>query len=274
MLLQDRKAIIYGAGGSLGSVISKSFAGAGATVILAGRNPASLEKVALEIQSAGGKAKVASVDALQTEDVQKLVDKVVREDGRLDISCCLIDFQSVQDIPLTDMSVEDFLRPVTIATRSQFLTSTAAGRVMKKQGTGLILSLTATPGGIGYPMTGGFSSACSAMEAFTANLGSELGVYGVRVVNMRSAGSPDSHVFKDALEKYPEVMDSALRKMEDDTMLKRLPVMEDIANAAVFLASDLARAITGVTVDLTCGTTAALNYRVERTSHNGIHQRK
>jgi len=50
--------------------------------------------------------------------------------------------------------------------------------------------------------------------------------------------------------------------MEDDTMLKRLPLMEDIANTAVFLASDLASSITGVTVDVTAGTTAALNHRV------------
>jgi enoyl-[acyl-carrier-protein] reductase (NADH) len=57
-------------------------------------------------------------------------------------------------------------------------------------------------------------------------------------------------------------MKSILQKMEEDTMLKKLPLMADIANLAVFLSSDLAGKITGVTVDVTCGTTAGLNYRV------------
>jgi enoyl-[acyl-carrier-protein] reductase (NADH) len=98
------------------------------------------------------------------------------------------------------------------------------------------------------------------MEA-SANLVSELGVYGVRVVNIRSGGSPDSRVFKEAIDNNPAAMEPILRKMEGDTMLKKLPLMADIANAAVFLASDLSGKITGVTIDVTCRTTAALNYR-------------
>ncbi len=137
---------------------------------------------------------------------------------------------------------------------------------MMKQGSGIILSLTATPGGIGYPFTGGFGPACCAMESFSRNLASELGVYGIRVLNMRSGGSPDSKVFKEAIESDPGGMEAVIRKMEEDTMLKKLPLMADIANAAVFLASDMAGKITGVTIDVTCGTTAGLNYRVP--SHN------
>jgi enoyl-[acyl-carrier-protein] reductase (NADH) len=57
-------------------------------------------------------------------------------------------------------------------------------------------------------------------------------------------------------------METVLQKMKSDTMLKKLPLMADIANTATFLASDLAGKITGVTIDVTCGTTAALNYRV------------
>jgi 3-oxoacyl-[acyl-carrier protein] reductase len=79
---------------------------------------------------------------------------------------------------------------------------------------------------------------------------------------MRSAGSPDSRVFKEAIDSNHKGMQSILRKMEEDTMLKKLPLMADIANLAVFLSSDMAGKITGVTVDVTCGTTAGLNYRV------------
>lgn len=183
--------------------------------------------------------------------------------GTLDLSYCAIDFQVVQNVPLVQLSVEDFVRPVFIAMRGHFLTATAAGKIMLKQRSGVILSVTATPGGIGYPYTAGFAPACAAIEGFSRNLAAELGAYGVRVVNIRSGGSPDSQVFRQAIERNPENMEVVLRGMENDTMLKRLPLMEEIANTALFLASDLAKSITGVTVDVTAGTTAGLNYRVE-----------
>ena len=100
------------------------------------------------------------------------------------------------------------------------------------------------------------------MESFSRDLASELGPHGVRVVNIRSGGSPDSRVFKEAIDAGGEEVAGFIKKMEDDTMLKKMPLMEDIANTAVFLASEMARKITGVTIDVTCGTTSALNYKV------------
>jgi NAD(P)-dependent dehydrogenase (short-subunit alcohol dehydrogenase family) len=153
--------------------------------------------------------------------------------------------------------------------RSHFLTATAAGRIMMNQRSGVILSVTAMPGGIGYPYTAGFAPACAALESFSRNLAAELGTYGVRVVNIRSGGSPDSQVFRQAIERNPKEMEAVLRGMENDTMLKRLPLMNEIANTAVFLASDFAKSITGVTIDVTGGTTAGLNYRVGPSSDRG-----
>jgi 3-oxoacyl-[acyl-carrier protein] reductase len=261
MILKNKNAIVYGAGGSIGSTVAKAFAEAGARVFLAGRDLGKVQKVADEITAMGGKAEAASVDAMDEHAVNAYVDRVVEQAGTIDISFNLIDLQVVQNMPLTGMTLSDFTRPAAIAMQTHFLTDTAAAKVMMKQGSGVILSLTATPGGIAYPGVAGFGPACSAMEAFSRNLASEIGAYGVRVVNIRSAGSPDSFVFKDAIEKYPEVMKDVLGGMKGDTMLKKLPLMADIANTAVFLASGLAGSITGVTVDVTCGTTAGLCYR-------------
>ena len=160
------------------------------------------------------------------------------------------------------MQAEDFVRPVRTAMLTQFLTGTAAGRIMARQKSGVILSLTATPGGIGYPLVGGFGPACCAIEAFSRNLAAELGPAGVRVVNLRSAGSPDSKPFREALEQGGDEVKEFIDKLQDDTMLKQMPMMKDIANAALFLASDLAQRITGVTLDVTVGTTSALNYKL------------
>ena len=157
------------------------------------------------------------------------------------------------------MHLQDFVQPITDTMVTQFLTTTAAGRIMTRQRSGVILSLTATPGGIGYPWTGGFGVACSTLEGFSRNLASELGPQGVRVINIRSAGSPDSRPFVEAIVNMPDEVKPVLQKMENDTMLKKLPLMEDIAGVAVFLSSHLAAKITGITVDVTVGTTTGLS---------------
>ena len=262
MVLQNKNAVIYGAGGSLGGAVAKALAGSGARLFLTGHNIRSVQKVTEEIIASGGRAEADQLDALDEKAINVHLEKVVQQAGKIDISFNAIGVPVVQNIPLTEIAVDDFISPVTSIMRSQFLTSIAAGKIMMKQGSGIILSLTATPGGIGYPYTGGFAPACAALESFSRNLASELGVYAVRVVNMRSGGSPDSRIFKEAIDNHREEMESILRNMEADTMLKKLPMMADIANLAVFLSSDLAGKITGVTVDVTCGTTAGLNYRV------------
>ncbi len=264
MILQNKNAVIYGAGGSLGSAVAKALAAAGAKVFLTGRSITSVQKIADEIRTAGGIAEVDKVDALNEKEINEHLERTIQVAGTVDILFCAIDYQVVQNMNLIEMNVDEFVRPVMLAMQSQFLTSTAAAKIMMKQGSGVILSLTATPGGIGYPYTGGFAPACAAIETFSKNLAAEMGTYGVRVVNIRSAGSPDSKVFKDAIDNHPKEMEPIFRNMENDTMLKKLPMMEDIANVAVFLASNLAGKITGVTIDVTSGTTAGLNYKVPR----------
>jgi 3-oxoacyl-[acyl-carrier protein] reductase len=262
MLLQNKNAVIYGAGGSLGSTIAKAFAAAGASVFLAGRNLEKVQKTAADIHASGGKAQAGSVDAFDKKAIDAHLTKVLQIAGSIDISFNAVAVEVVQNIPLIDIPADDFMLPVTGMLHTRYLTAIAAAKVMMKQKSGIILSLTATPGGIGYPYTGGFAPACAAIESFSRNLASELGYYGIRVVNIRSGGSPDSKVFKDAIANHPEVMKTVLKGLEQDTMLKSMPLMADIANAAVFLVSDLAAKITGVTLDVTSGTTGGLNYRV------------
>jgi 3-oxoacyl-[acyl-carrier protein] reductase len=268
MILQNKNAVIYGAGGSLGGAVAKALAGAGAKVFLCGRNLSSVKKVADEIAGCGGRSETDVVDAFDEKAISNHLTKILEQTASIDISFNAVGVDVIQNIPLVDMKANDFIRPITQTMQTRFLTAVAAGRVMKKQGSGVILSLTATPGGIGYPYTSGFAPACCAVESFSCNLASELGVYGVRVVNIRSAGSPDSQVFQEAINRDPSVMEPILRKMKDDTMLKQLPLMADIANVAVFLSSDMAGKITGVTVDVTCGTTAGLNYRAVAASES------
>ena len=268
MILQNKNAVIYGAGGSLGGEVARAFAAAGARLFLTGRNLSSVQKVANEILTSNGKVEADEVDEFDENAINDHLERVAQKVGKVDISFNAVGVDVIQNIPLVDIPMDDFVRPVTLTMQTRFLTATAAAQLMMRQGSGIILFLTATPGGIGYPFTGGFAAACCAVESLSRNLASELGVYGIRVVNIRSGGSPDSKVFKEAIESDPASMEPVIRMMEEDTMLKKLPLMADIANAAVFLVSDMASKITGVTIDVTSGTTAGLNYRVRTQDSN------
>jgi NAD(P)-dependent dehydrogenase (short-subunit alcohol dehydrogenase family) len=262
--LENKNAVIYGAGGSLGGAMAKALAKAGAKVLVTGIRPEKVEKLAEEIRATGGQAEAAQVDALD----ENAVNEHIASAGRVDISFNAAWNGVVQGMPLTEISVKDFVTPIQMAIQSRFITGVAAAKVMMKQRSGVILNLTATPGGIGYPFTGGFAPTCAAIESLSRNLAVELGIYGVRSVNIRSGGSPDSRVFKDAIESKPDMMKTVLSAMEGDTMLKKLAMMEDITNAAVFLVSDMAAKITGVTIDITVGTTEGLNYRINLPTFN------
>ena len=265
MLLQHKTAVVYGAGGSLGGAVAKALAGAGAKVFLTGHRLPSVQKIANEIIAAHGTVEVDEVNGFDEHAITAHLERVVQKAGKVDISFNAVGVDVVQNIPLTDIAPDDFVRPVTLTMQTRFLTAVAAGKVMMRQGSGVILFLTATPGGIGYPFTGGFAPACCAVEGLSRNLAIELGVYGIRVVTIRSGGSPDSRVFKEAIDSNPAGMEPLIRMMKSDTALKQMPLMTDIANTAVFLASDMAGKITGVTVDVTAGTTAGLNYKVQST---------
>ena len=90
MRLDNKNAIIYGAGGAIGGAVARAFAREGAKVFLAGRTRATLDAVAQEITSAGGSAEVAVLDALDEQAVDEHVQAVIAGAGRLDVSFNLI----------------------------------------------------------------------------------------------------------------------------------------------------------------------------------------
>jgi 3-oxoacyl-[acyl-carrier protein] reductase len=138
VLLEDKNAVIYGAGGSIGGAAARAFAREGAKVHLAGRTLESLEEVAGQIRSAGGVAETAQVDAIDEQAVDQHADAVVASAGGIDVSFNLISVGDVQGTLLAEMPLEDFERLVMTAVRTQFLTARAAARHMISQGSGVI----------------------------------------------------------------------------------------------------------------------------------------
>jgi 3-oxoacyl-[acyl-carrier protein] reductase len=247
MLLEDRTAVVYGGGGSIGGAVARAFAREGARVYLAGRTRSPLEAVAGAIRSAGGIAETAELDALDGAAVDAHADAVAAQAGGIDVSFNVISHGDVQGTPMAEMDVDDYVRPVETAVRTMFLTARAAARHMIPRGSGVILAF----GGEGDPLRGhhlgGLQTAFHAMEAMRRQLSSELGPHGIRAVTLRTGGVPES-----IPEGFP-ARDEITRSLEEMTMLGRTATLADVADVAAFVASDRARTMTAATVNVSCG---------------------
>jgi len=257
MLLEDKTAIVYGAGGAIGGAVARVFAAEGATVFLAGRTRQHLEAVAAGIGRAGGRAEVAVLDALDEQAVDDQVRSVVDRAGGVDISLNLVSRGDVQGIPLVQMTTADFLRPVTAGLTANFVTARAAGRQMAEQGSGVILALD-SGSAHGSPMMGGTGPADAAIDTLIRNLATELGPYGVRAAGVWTAGVPETFApeyagrnpLLDATGLGPEQIDEIIGGL---SVLKRAPRLAEVVATLAFLASDGAASITGTFVNVTAG---------------------
>lgn len=255
MLLERKNAVIYGGGGGVGGAVARAFAAEGARVFLAGRTLANVEAVAEEIVATGGAAEAAQVDALDEQAVERHLDDVVGKAERIDVLFNAITMEDIQGTPLLDMTFEDFAHPVLFATRTKFLTARAVARRMVGQGSGVLMAITAEP----TPThdLGGFPVACAAVESMWRSFATELGTHGIRTVIIRSPGSPDSPGVQEVHKLHGAADGGSVEAIQADwggqTMMGRLPLLAEVANAATLLASDRASAMTATHANVTCG---------------------
>ena len=255
-LLDSKTAVVYGAG-VIGGAVARAFAREGAEVFLAGRNLKSLQSVSDGIVKDGGVVDVATVDALDSGSVEEHLKKVVAARGKLDVSFNLISTGVAMGSRLTQLSADQFSKAAFSRTRSCFITSTAAARIMSKQGSGVILALTAPNSRQPQGETGGFSIDNAAIEALCKQLAVEAGPAGVRVVCLRTGATPENPVLPEVFSMLAEARGITTKEVEESevgrTALKRFPLVAEVANAAVLMASDYASAITATPVNATCG---------------------
>jgi NAD(P)-dependent dehydrogenase (short-subunit alcohol dehydrogenase family) len=258
MMLANRTAIVYGGAGNIGSAVARAFADDGARVFLAGRTLGKLQEVADAIIASGGKAEAAEVDALDGEAIARHLDAVAGKAGGIDVSFNAISIRGdLQGTPLVEMSLDNFTAPVVTGITTHFLTATAAARHMMTRGSGVILTLSSSGASLSgrdqmFHSTGGFGVACSAIESLSRTLAGQLGPKGIRVVCLRPEAIPEAWPAAFA-EQFPEQYAKVKGYMTDGTVLGRMPMLREVADAAVFAASDRASAMTGTIVNLTCG---------------------
>jgi NAD(P)-dependent dehydrogenase (short-subunit alcohol dehydrogenase family) len=265
MLLKDKIAVIYGAGGGVGSAIAHKFALEGAHVYLAARRLESIKDLANEIRASGGKAKAAELDALDEQAIEAHLDSVIAEAGKIDVSfnavgvpASLVAEKGMQGLPLTDIPLESFTLPIATYTRTNFLTGRAAvRRMVHKETQGVILMHTPEPARLGLPLLGGMAPAWAALESLCRSFSAEFAARGIRALCLRTTGLPETKTIKIVFGIHAKVLgvdwEQARHFMESTTHAGRSSTLEELTNAAAFLASDLAKGLTGTVANLTLG---------------------
>ena len=256
--LENKVAVIY-SDGTVGGAIAKSFAREGAKVFLTGRTLTKLKVIADEISTCGGEIETAQLDALDEKEVVKHLAYVINKTGKIDISFNAIGIpqKGIQGIPLTELSVESFSLPITTYTQSHFITAKVAANQMVKQGKGVILMHTPNASHLSPPFVGGMVPAWSAIEGLCRSLSVEFGQQGLRSVCLFTTGIPETPLIDEVWEIHGKAHGITFEQfhamMEGSTHRKRLTTLDELANAAVFVASDEGSAISGTILNLTAG---------------------
>jgi NAD(P)-dependent dehydrogenase (short-subunit alcohol dehydrogenase family) len=244
MLLQDKVAVIYGAGGAIGGAVADAFAAEGARVFRTGRSPAD---------------DVAAVDALDEPAIERHLQDVVDRAGRVDISFNAIGLPDSEIIggPLVELAAERFTRPIAAYTTSYFLTARLAARHMIGRGSGVIMTVTALPARSGTRLNGGYGAAVAGKEALTRDLSAELAPHGIRVVGLRPHGLPETATMRDIYDAKADALGISWEQFQgylaSTTHPRRVMAVAEVAGVAAFAASDRASGLTGTTLNLTLG---------------------
>ena len=257
-MLKNKVAVIYGAGGAIGGAVARAFAREGAKLFLTGRLRAPVEAVAREIVSAGGTAEAAAVDALDERAIDEHLQSVIEKAGRVDVSFNAIGIPDAEivGVPLVELDVEKFSRPIAAYTTSYFLTARLAARRMVAKKSGVIMTVSALPARMGSPLVGGYTPALAAKEALARSLSLELAPHGIRVVNLRPHAIPETSSIREVFDlKAAKVMtwEHWQEGLASRTHTRRLSTLAELANVAAFVASDQASGLTGTTVNLSMG---------------------
>jgi 3-oxoacyl-[acyl-carrier protein] reductase len=258
--LDGKIAVIYGAGGDVGAAVAKEFAAQGARLFLSGRTQSRVQTVADAISTDGQTATAVELDALDEDAVNHHVDQVVDTAGRVDIVFNATGPQPTEYGNATstmDLPVEKFMLPVTRIVESTFITARSAARHMLRQGSGVLIFLSATVSRGVAPNTSAISTAYGAVESLTRSLALDLGPRGVRVVCVRTMGMPETRTMQQTYEMGGKAMGLPKEKMAEiitsRALLRRSPSLIDTTKLISFLASDEARAMTGAIVNSSCG---------------------
>ncbi|MBI3826917.1 MAG: SDR family oxidoreductase [Candidatus Rokubacteria bacterium] len=254
-LLDGKVAIVTGASKGIGRELSLQFARAGARVTCAARSGALVEETVALVRKEGGQAIAVVCDASREDDVRRLVAETVGAFGRL---TTLIN-NAGDGGPtkrVQDYTVEDWFYTINSCLTSSYLCTRFAVPEMIRAGGGSIVNISSGAGRRGLPFRIGYCSAKAGQVGMAYGMALELGPDNIRV-NVVAPGAVEGDRIDRVIAGQAEVRGLSVEAMRESMLarspLKRMTTASDIASAALFLASDLARNISGQCLAVNAG---------------------
>jgi NAD(P)-dependent dehydrogenase (short-subunit alcohol dehydrogenase family) len=259
--LKDKVAVVFAASGEIAGAVARSFSQHGAKVYVTGRNLNAVKALAEEINASGGHSEAARVDALNETEIDNYLQKVVAENGRLDMVFNGIGM-SYSDAgagtPTMAIPFELFLHPFHTLCGSQFLTSKTAAKYMIETGTeGTILLLTAALSRSKISNMAGITASSAAIEGLTRVMAAEFGVQGIKVICICAGAILETSKISGAIASTAKHLGVSQEQVTSHytqfDILKTGPTLRQVGETAAFLASENGAAFNSHIVDIDCG---------------------
>jgi NAD(P)-dependent dehydrogenase (short-subunit alcohol dehydrogenase family) len=250
LALRGRVALITGPAKGMGAAVSMAFAAEGCLLALAGRDTAAIEPVAADIRARGGKALVVACDVTDAAACVAAVEAAIAAYGRLDILVNVAGGSGPIGKTGAETTPDEFRDIVDLNMTGCFNTIRAALPEMMAQRYGKIVNVGGTFGMRGRAGRLGYSASKWGLRGITKSFALEAGPYNVNV-NYVAPGMVDGPRFRDKVcadmaKRLGITVEEAAQRHAADYALKRVSTDEDVANACLFLASDVSRQITGI----------------------------
>jgi NAD(P)-dependent dehydrogenase (short-subunit alcohol dehydrogenase family) len=242
--LEEQVCLVTGASRGIGEAIARCFYRAGARLVLLDINSEGVKKVADDLDPSGDRILCQEVDVTQEKEVQGAVERAVQRFARIDVAVNVAGI--LRHLPIEKMSLEDFESVVRVNLTGTFIVCKAVIPFMKKQGRGKIVNMSSLAGRTGRPGVGvNYADAKAGIIGLTQALALEAGPAGV-YVNVLAPGPILTQLTR---QVGPEVF----ARWNVGRAVNKDGLPEDVAEAALFLASAQSDWITGVTLDINGG---------------------
>jgi NAD(P)-dependent dehydrogenase (short-subunit alcohol dehydrogenase family) len=247
MRLANKIGIITGAGSGIGRATALACAREGADIVVFDLNSEAAEATVRELKGLGRRALAVTGDVTKEADIDRLTEVTLREFGRIDL---LMNNAGVADqiVPTLEQSIQSWERVMDIHLKGMYLCCRRIGREMLRQMEGRIVSVSSVAGFVGFPMRTAYGPAKAGIAHLTRVLAVEWASYHIRV----NAIAP-GYVRTPLVENIIQEGKLEEKRLVECTPMGRLARPEEIAAAAVFLFSDDASYITGVTLPVDGG---------------------
>ncbi len=252
MRLAQRVAVITGAGSGIGQAMARRFGSEGARILAADVNGGAAEETSRMVGGDGGTCRPFKVDVTQAEQVRAMIEQAISEYGRVDILCNNAGIGSTTDV--VDCEPEEWDRVMTVNVKSVYLGCKYVVPHMLEQGRGVIINTASVAGMVGIVKRASYCASKGAVIALTRQVAIEYVGRGIRV-NCLCPGTVDSPWVERLLQQADDRA-AARQALEKRQPMGRLGTPEEVAAAALYLASDDAAFITGTGLVLDGGWTA------------------